>query len=98
MKIKLLLSSCFSFFGKSHRWGHLLGGLAVGLLLGLPAALAVAAALEFKDVQHSHGNDRKPLRSWNWSAWDWLDVLAGLLGTIPALAIHAALYLLLSNL
>ncbi len=98
MKIKLLLSSCLSFFGKSHRWGHLLGGLAVGLLLGLPAALAVAAAMEFKDVQHSHGNGSKPLRSWNWSAWDWTDFALTALGALPAIAIHAALFLLLSNL
>ena len=84
MKIKLLLSSCLSFFGKSHRWGHLLGGLAVGLLLGLPAALAVAAALEFKDVQHSHGNGSKPLRSWNWSAWSWSDFALTALGAALA--------------
>ena len=88
----------FSFLSSSHRRQHLIGIFLVTLFGSLLMAVGCIAALEFKDVQHSHGNDRKPLRSWNWSAWDWLDVLAGLLGTIPALAIHAALYLLLSNL
>ena len=87
-----------SFLSSSHRLHHLVGIFLVTLFGSLLMAVGCIAAMEFKDVQHSHGNDRKPLRSWNWSAWDWLDVLAGLLGTIPALAIHAALYLLLSNL
>ena len=83
----------FAWLLASHRLQHLLGIFLVTLLGSLPMAVGCILAMEFKDVQHSHGNDSKPLRSWNWSAWDWLDVLAGLLGTIPALAIHAALYL-----
>ena len=68
------------------------------MIFNLPAALAVAVAMEFKDVQHSHGNGSKPLRSWNWSAWDWTDFALTALGALPAIAIHAALFLLLSNL
>ena len=88
----------FAWLRTSHRLHHLIGIFFVTLFGTLLMAVGCIAGMEFKDVHHSFGNDSKPIRSWNWSAWDWLDVLAGLLGTIPALAIHAALYLLLSNL
>ena len=44
-------------------------------------ALAVAAAMEFKDVHHYNG-DHVPIRQWDWSAWDWLDIAAGMLGDL----------------
>lgn len=88
----------FAWLRTSHRLYHLIGFFFVTLFGTLLMAVGGIAAMEFKDVHHSFGNDSKPIRSWNWSAWDWLDVLAGLLGTLPALAIHAALYFLLFNL
>lgn len=79
-----MLNRIRQWLGSSNRLLHALGGLIVGLTLGLRAALAAAAAMELKDVHHSHGNAKKPIRQWNWSSWDWLDILAtaagGLLG------------------
>lgn len=41
--------------------------------------LAVSSAMEFKDVHHYNG-DHVPLRNWDWSAWDWLDIVSGMVG------------------
>lgn len=43
--------------------------------------------MEFKDVHHDNGN--KPIRSWSWKAWDWLDFMASFIGCILAVAVHA---------
>ena len=37
--------------------------------------------MEFKDVHHYNG-DHVPIRQWDWSAWDWLDIAAGMLGDL----------------
>lgn len=47
----------------------------------LYVAVAVSFAMEFKDVHHYNG-DHVPIRKWDWSAWDWLDCLAGGMGYI----------------
>ena len=44
-------SNLRQWFRTSHRWQHLAGGFAVGFACGIDAAVAVAAALEFKDRQ-----------------------------------------------
>lgn len=49
--------------------------------IALYVAVAVMFAMEFKDVHHYNG-DRVPIRHWDWSAWDWLDCLAGSMGYI----------------
>ncbi len=59
----------------------------------LYVAVAVSFAMEFKDVHHYNG-DHVPIRKWDWSAWDWLDCLAGLIGGIAATIIHLIIYLL----
>ena len=57
---------------QSHRLHHLVGGFGVGVVCGMDAAVAVAAALEFKDYQWGG----KP---------DWIDfaltVAGGVLGS-----------------
>lgn len=61
------------YMGKSHRWSHLVGGFAVGLVFGFGAALCVAAALEAKDCQHDTKNTYRLFIEWTWKAWDWTD-------------------------
>lgn len=50
-------------------------------VVALYVAIAVSFAMEFKDVHHYNG-DHVPIRKWDWSAWDWLDCLAGLMGYV----------------
>lgn len=86
----------------SHRMQHLKGIYLVSLVGTELMGIGCICGMEFKDVHHSFGNDSKPIREWNWSAWDWLDVAAGLIGCLLSLLTKAAiaviLYLILSNL
>ena len=41
---------------------------------------------------------KKPLREWNWSAWDWKDVWAGLIGGVLGQAVQAGIIVLIINL
>lgn len=82
----------------SNRWKHLVGIFLVSFLGTLLMGVGCIFGMEFKDVHHSYGNDGKPLREWNWSAWDWLDVLAGLIGGIVGQAAQVALVLLVRKL
>ena len=61
------------------------------LLMGL----GCIGGMEFKDCHHSYGNANKPLREWNWSAWDWLDCAAGLLGGLIGQGIQLMVILLI---
>lgn len=81
---------------ESNRWKHLVGIAIVAIatfvmmfviyattswqtfVVAVYVSLAVAAAMEFKDVHHANGD--KPILEWDWSAWDWLDITAGILG------------------
>ena len=73
--VKQFLHSIMFYMGKSHRWSHLIGGFAVGLVFGFGAALCVAATLEVKDCQHDRLNAPYGLdfRKWIWRCWDWTD-------------------------
>lgn len=62
----------------SNRSWHLLGVYLVSLILGWASGITAIACLEFKDVLHTK----------NIKAWDWLDVIAGLIGCIIGGAIH----------
>jgi hypothetical protein len=83
-----LLNKFKCFMAQSHRWAHFLGGLVLGLVFGLDATVAVAAAMEFKDCQHDHINSSYCIdfRRWNWRSWDWWDfamtVAGGLIGSV----------------
>ena len=57
-------------------------------------AIAVAAAMEFKDVHHRNG-DHVPIRCWDWSAWDWLDCLAGFFGYIAVAIVYIIICILI---
>ena len=92
-----MLNRIRQWLGSSNRLLHALGGLIVGLILGLRAALAAAAAMELKDVHHSHGNVKRPIRQWDWSSWDWLDILATAAGGLLGGAVQAlTVYLIVS--
>jgi len=88
---------------ESNRWMHLIGIFLVGMFTYMAmgvlyneivwqtffvvayVSLAVSGAMEFKDVHHANGD--KSLFEWDWDAWDWLDVLAGMIGYIVISAI-----------
>ena len=57
-------------------------------------SVAVMFAMEFKDVHHYNG-DHVPLRRWDWSAWDWLDIAAGGIGYIAAALVYLIIYVLI---
>jgi hypothetical protein len=52
--------------------------------------------MEFKDVHHYNG-DHVPIRHWDWSPWDWLDCLAGLIGGIIGQAVQVLIVLFIYN-
>lgn len=81
---------------ESNRWKHLIGIFIVSLFGTLLMGIGCIGGMEFKDVHHANG-DSKPIRQWDWSAWDWLDCLAGLIGGLIAVAVHIIIYLLIKQ-
>lgn len=79
---------------KSNRWKHLVGVFLVSLFGTILMGIGCIGGMEFKDVHHYNG-DSVPLKYWDWSAWDWLDVAAGLIGGVIATLIHLLCYLLI---
>ena len=63
-------------------------------VVALYVAVAVSFAMEFKDVHH-HNGDHVPLRYWDWSAWDWLDVAASMIGSVASMLVYIIIYVLL---
>lgn len=82
---------------ESNRWKHLVGVMVVSMVGTLLMGIGCIAGMEFKDCHHSYGNAGKPLREWDWSAWDWLDCAAGLLGGIIGQDIQLMIILLIKN-
>lgn len=82
---------------ESNRWKHLVGVMVVSMFGTILMGIGCIAGMEFKDVHHSHGNASKPLREWNWEAWDWLDCAAGLLGGLIGQDIQIMAILLIRN-
>lgn len=74
---------------ESNRWKHLVGILVVSFFGTLLMGVGCIGGMEFKDVHHYNG-DHVPFRKWDWSAWDWLDVLAGVIGGIIGQALQLA--------
>lgn len=70
----------FGWLLVSNRPAHLLCVGVMALLLGWSAGIASIVALEYKDVQRG-----------GWSCWDWLDVVAGLIGCLIGGGVHFAL-------
>lgn len=79
---------------ESNRWKHLIGIFVVSLFGTLLMGIGCIGGMEFKDVHHANG-DKKPIREWEWSAWDWLDVLAGMIGGVMAVVVHLIVYLII---
>ena len=73
------MNKLFSFFAKSNRYKHLIGGFLVALLAAAPwtalyAAIVAASCLELKD--RLYGN-----------SWDWVDRVCTAVGGVAAIAI-----------
>ena len=80
------------WLAESHRFYHLVGIFVLSLFGTILMGVGCIGGMDFKDVHHSFGNDGKPLREWNWSAWDWYDCLAGLIGGLLAVIIHLIIF------
>lgn len=65
----------------SNRPAHILCVGIMSLLLGWSAGVASIISLEYKDVQRG-----------GWQCWDWLDVLAGLIGCLIGGGVHFAIF------
>lgn len=78
----------------SNRWKHLVGIFVVSLFGTLLMGIGCIGGMEFKDVHHANG-DAKPISQWDWSAWDWLDCLAGLIGGLLATLIQLIIVFLI---
>ncbi len=79
---------------ESNRWKHLVGIMVVSMFGTLLMGIGCIGGMEFKDVHHANG-DSKPMREWDWSAWDWLDCAAGLLGALIGQDIQILIILLI---
>lgn len=59
------------WLNESNRWKHLIGGMVLGMLLTVFAAIGAAGGMEFKDKEYG-------------GKWDWIDfgltVLGGVVG------------------
>ena len=88
--IKDFLHKILGFLSESHRWSHLVGGFAVGLVFGIGAAVCVSAALEWKDCQHDRLNAPYGLdfRKWIWRCWDWTDFVLTVAGGVTGSVIR----------
>lgn len=76
--MRKILNKAFDWLLVSNRPAHIFCVGIVSLLLGWASGITAIACLEFKDVLHTK----------NIKAWDWLDVIAGLIGCIIGGAIH----------
>lgn len=63
------MSKLFNWLKTSNRPVHILCVGIMSLLLGWGAGIASIISLEYKDVQRG-----------GWECWDWLDVVAGIIG------------------
>lgn len=72
---------------ESNRWKHLVGVLILSLFGTILMGIGCIGGMEFKDVHHYNG-DHIPIKYWDWSPWDWLDVAAGMIGGIIGQAIQ----------
>ena len=75
-----------------------MGIMVVSMLGTILMGIGCIGGMEFKDVHHSYGNASKPITAWDWSAWDWLDCAAGLLGGLAGQGIQLMVILLITKL
>lgn len=72
----------------SNRWKHLVGVMVLSVFGTVLMGVGCIGGMEFKDVHHANG-DSKPMWEWDWSAWDWLDVVAGMIGAVVGGGVNA---------
>lgn len=65
----------------SNRPAHILCVCLMSIVLGWQGGVGAIIALEYKDVQRG-----------GWKCWDWLDVVAGVIGCIIGGAIHWVIF------
>lgn len=65
----------------SNRPDHILCVCVMSIVLGWQGGVGAIVALEYKDVQRG-----------GWNCWDWLDVLAGLIGCMIGGTIHFVIF------
>lgn len=80
---------------ESNRWKHLIGIMIVSLFGTILMGIGCIGGMEFKDVHHYNG-DHVPIRHWDWSPWDWIDCLAGLIGGIIGQAVQVLIVLFIN--
>ena len=66
---------------ESNRQYHFIGGLVLSFLFTFFCGLGAAIGLEFKDVQNQNPG-LKPWKYDDWTAWDWRDFWATILGSL----------------
>ena len=76
------------WLNESNRKKHLVGVFLLSLFGTALMGIGAIIGMKFKDCHHSYGNANKPIREWNWSAWDWNDVWAGLIGCLCGIIVH----------
>ena len=86
-----MCKSLLSWLLTSNRMKHLIGIFILSLVGTALMGIGCAGGMEFKDVHHDNGN--RPIREWDWKAWDWLDFLAGGIGAALATVIHGVIAL-----
>lgn len=74
------------WLAESNRWKHLVGCIILTYCSNIFVTIGCMGGMEFKDVHHANGN--KPMREWDWSAWDWLDIAAGAIGAVIGQALQ----------
>lgn len=89
-------NNIFDWLKKSNRMKHLIGIFFISLVGTILMGIGCIGGMEFKDVHHANG-DEKPFSRWDWSAWDWLDCLAGGIGGLLATAVRILVYLLINR-
>lgn len=84
------------WLNESNRRKHYVGILIVSMFGTILMGIGCIGGMEFKDVHHDNGD--KPIREWNWKAWDWLDIAAGLLGGLTGQALQLMIvWLMMKN-
>ena len=79
-----VMTNPFNWLLVSNRWKHLVGCFIVSLFGTALMGIGCACGMEFKDAQYAG----------TWVAWDWLDILAGLIGGIIGQAAQIGVVLL----
>ena len=84
-----------SWLKESNRAYHVGIGFGCAIIGTIIGAAIAAVCLEGKDCQGDADNAGKPVHEWTWSAWDWKDFLATLIGGFVGQAVQVGVILLI---